>query len=72
MEFTPQSADECAGIVLLQNSKCHFRFVVTQVKGKGSVVRLIKCEKGVETILAEQPIETGRIYFHIVLNYVLD
>jgi alpha-N-arabinofuranosidase len=65
MEFSPQSADECAGIALLQNSRCHFRFVVTQAKGKGSVVRLIKCEKGVETIVAEQPIETGRIYFKV-------
>jgi xylan 1,4-beta-xylosidase len=65
MDFSPQSADECAGIVLLQNNNFHFRFVATQVEGKGSIVRLIKRENGKETILAEQPIETRRIYFKV-------
>jgi xylan 1,4-beta-xylosidase len=71
MDFSPQNADECAGIVLLQNNNFHFRFVVTQAKGRSSIVRLIKREKGEETVLAEQsveagrPGETGRTYFKI-------
>ncbi|MBN1994079.1 MAG: glycoside hydrolase family 43 protein [Anaerolineae bacterium] len=65
MDFSPQSADECAGIVLLQNSNFHFRFVVTQVEGKGSMVRLIKREHGEETVLAEKAIETKRVYFKV-------
>jgi alpha-N-arabinofuranosidase len=66
MDFSPQTANECAGIVLLQNNNFHFRFVITQAEGKGSVVRLTRREQGEETILAEQPVEeTGRIYLKV-------
>lgn len=77
MDFTPQAQHECAGIVLLQNSDFHFRLVVTQDDG-GSVVRLIqrkgKENRGTptlkrlpaeETILAEQPIDAGRVYLKV-------
>lgn len=63
MEFTPQSPDECAGIVLLQNNDFHFRFVVTQEKDP--VICLIKCEEGQETILTKRSIQAGRIYLKV-------
>jgi xylan 1,4-beta-xylosidase len=63
MEFTPRTADECAGLALLQNDKFHFRFVVT-LEDK-PVVCLIKCEKGVETVLARQAVPAGKMYFKI-------
>jgi xylan 1,4-beta-xylosidase len=65
MDFSPRSANECAGIALVQNNSFHFRFVVTQAEGKGSIVRLVKREKDEETVLAEQPLEAGRTYFKV-------
>jgi alpha-N-arabinofuranosidase len=65
MDFSPQNANECAGIVLLQNNNFHFRFVITQAEGNRAIVRLTKRENGEETILAEQPIEAERIYFKV-------
>lgn len=54
MEFLPQTAHECAGLVLLQNNDFHFRLVVT-LKDK-SVVQLIQRSHGQEELLALQPI----------------
>jgi alpha-N-arabinofuranosidase len=66
MDFSPQSAGECAGIVLLQNCDYHFRFVVTKAQNQNSIVRLVKREQGVETILAEKHIgAAGRIHFKV-------
>jgi xylan 1,4-beta-xylosidase len=64
MEFTPKSADECAGIVLLQTDRFHFRFVVTQEKNS-PVVLLVKCEKGEDAVLARQTMSAGKIYFKV-------
>jgi xylan 1,4-beta-xylosidase len=66
MEFTPRSADECAGLALLQNDNFHFRFVVSGEKNP--VVRLIKREKGGETILAERPAPAGKVYFKVAAD----
>ena len=63
MEFTPQAAHECAGLVLIQNNKFHFRFVVTRTDR--TVIRFIKCAAGKEEVLAEQPIAAGRIYLKV-------
>ncbi len=60
MDFAPKGANECAGLVLLQNNDFHFRFVVTQ-EGGGAVIRLVKREKGKEEVLAARPIQAGRI-----------
>ena len=65
MEFTPQSENESAGIVLLQNNNFHFRFVVTGSDSETAVVRLIKRERGQETTLAEQPIAGSKFYFKV-------
>lgn len=69
MAFTPASPDEEAGLVLLQNSDFHFRFVVTQVETPrrvvSTVVRLIKREKGEETPLASVPVSSERVYLKV-------
>lgn len=49
MEFTPQSANECAGLVLVQNNEFHFRFVVT--RENENIIRLIKRSHGKDQIL---------------------
>ncbi|GAK52209.1 glycoside hydrolase family 43 [Candidatus Moduliflexus flocculans] len=64
MDFTPDAAHECAGMVLLQNNDFHFRMVVTQTDAH-AVIRVIKREKGRETILAEQPAARTRHYLKI-------
>ncbi|GAB6090738.1 glycoside hydrolase family 43 protein [Spirochaeta dissipatitropha] len=78
MDFTPDSANEEAGIVLLQNSDFNFRFVVTGASARSAgkehgqeqdqvqrYIRLIKREEGVETILCEQPIADNRLYLKV-------
>jgi len=57
MEFTPQSANECAGLVLVQNNDFHFRFVVTHENE--NIIRLIKRSHGNDEILASQSISAG-------------
>jgi len=64
MEFTPQAANECAGVVLLQNNEFHFQLIVT-LNEKVSTLRLIKRERGAETILAEQPVTGAKFYFKV-------
>lgn len=63
MDFTPQSADECAGLVLIQNTDFHFRFVVTQ--SVTPIIRLTRRAEGKEEILAEQAIPTGPIHLKV-------
>jgi alpha-N-arabinofuranosidase len=63
MEFIPHTANECAGIVLLQNNDFHFRFIVTLEDSP--ILRLVKREKGEEKTVARQPIQAGRIYLKV-------
>jgi xylan 1,4-beta-xylosidase len=63
LEFAPQSDQEYAGLVLVQNNDFHFCLVVTQAAG--TVVRLIKRAHGREEILAEQPVKAGRLYLKV-------
>jgi len=60
LEFKPQNEHECAGLVLLQNNKFNFEFVVSK-----NVIRLIKRTDGVEEILAEKPVNNGLIYLKV-------
>jgi len=57
MEFTPRSANECAGLVLIQNDSFHFRFIVGYENEP--VLRLIKRAHGQDEILASQPVPSG-------------
>ena len=63
LEFTPQNGHECAGLVLLQNDRFHFRLVVT--RADGPVVRLVKRADGIEETLAEQPIAGTRFHLKV-------
>ncbi|WP_416151837.1 glycoside hydrolase family 43 protein [Salipaludibacillus sp. HK11] len=63
MTFYPQEQEE-AGIVLLQNSDFHYRFVKTMNKGN-SVIQLIKRENGIDTIVTELKINAGDIYLKV-------
>jgi len=65
MDFIPTAPNEEAGVVLLQNSDFHFRFVVTTVSADEMLIRLIKRERGAETILAEAPTSDGRVYLKV-------
>jgi alpha-N-arabinofuranosidase len=56
-EFTPQ-ADECAGLVLIQNNDFHFRFVV--MHENENTICLIKRSHGKDEILATQPLQANR------------
>jgi alpha-N-arabinofuranosidase len=59
-EFTPQSTNECAGLVLIQNNDFHFRFVVVVTHESENIVRLIKRSHGKDEALATQPLYVGR------------
>ncbi len=55
-EFTPQ-ANECAGLVLIQNNNFHFRFVVTYENE--NIICLIKRSHGKDETLATQHLPVG-------------
>jgi alpha-N-arabinofuranosidase len=63
IEFTPQTEQECAGLVLIQNNDFHFRFVIT--KTAEPVLRLIKRASGKEEILAEQAVQAAKLYLKV-------
>ena len=56
-EFTPQSANECAGLVLIQNKDFHFRFVITHESE--NTIHLIQRSHGHDETLAIQPVPSG-------------
>jgi alpha-N-arabinofuranosidase len=63
-EFTPQTSEDCAGVVLLQNNNFHFRLVCT--KGTdGRVVKLIKRFKGNEILVNTISVKPGRLYMKV-------
>jgi len=64
IEFTPQAANECAGLVLTQNNEFHFRFVV--IGGTSPTIQLVQRAHGEEKTLAEQDIlNTGPLYLKV-------
>jgi len=65
LEFTPQTSNECAGIVLLQNHNFHMRCVVTLVEAGQPVVKLIRREAGTDILMAEKPVSAGQVYFKV-------
>jgi len=52
MGFRPEAENECAGLVLFQNHKHNYQFVLT-LKDGARVLRLIKCSGDEKTVLAE-------------------
>ena len=68
VEFTPQTENETAGIVLYQNHANHLRMEI--VKGEnGRAVRLTACIKDTDRILAEQKLEKdGLVELELIAN----
>jgi alpha-N-arabinofuranosidase len=64
MDFTPANEHECAGIVVLQNSDFHFRFVVLLVDGERTI-QLIKRDHGTESVIAALPLASERTYLQV-------
>jgi alpha-N-arabinofuranosidase len=65
-EFTPQSNNESAGIVLLQNKDFYYQFVITYETE--TVVRLIKRAHGNNETLVTQPVSLGRHVLKVSAN----
>jgi xylan 1,4-beta-xylosidase len=63
LEFSPHNEHECAGLALMQNNDFHFLLAVT--KSPRPVLRLIKRARGTEEILAEQPVDAGKLYLKV-------
>lgn len=64
MEFEPANEQECAGLVVLQNSDYHFRFVLSLTSGERTI-RLIKRQDGEDVLLAENQIGHNPIHFKV-------
>ncbi|MFN2137960.1 MAG: glycoside hydrolase family 43 protein, partial [Candidatus Promineifilaceae bacterium] len=67
LAFTPQSSNECAGLVLLQNNDFHFRFIVTQ-EDESFVLRLIRRTAGDEEILAQRTFSSGLVHLRVAAH----
>jgi alpha-N-arabinofuranosidase len=65
-EFTPQSANECAGLVLIQNNDFHFRFVVTHEND--NIIHLIQRSHGRDETLVTQPLPAGRYTLKVTVH----
>jgi alpha-N-arabinofuranosidase len=63
-EFTPQTDNECAGMVLLQNNDFHFRLICTRGPDE-RIIKLIKRFKGNETVLGSCTVKPGRLYMKV-------
>lgn len=65
MEFSPENANESAGLVILQNEEFHYRFVYTLNDDGDRVVRLFQRISGDEALMAEQAVEADVLYLKI-------
>lgn len=59
MTFLPEKAGESAGMVLMQNSDYHYRFIVLMNASENTLMRLIRREDGRETVIMEQEVMDG-------------
>jgi len=64
MEFTPNSENEVAGIVLIQSNNFNFSFTYTK-KGQDEIVRITKCVDGKEEILKEKVVLASRLLLKV-------
>jgi xylan 1,4-beta-xylosidase len=64
MSFVP-GHEESAGLVLLQNDRFHFRFVVTRLANQDVVVRLIQRFEGEDGVLAERSVTSSDCFLRI-------
>lgn len=64
LEFTPQSSDESAGLVVIQNDKYHIRFE-RAMRDDRQVLRVVTCINGQESNAAEAGVTGQRLYLKI-------
>ncbi|CAG9620948.1 glycoside hydrolase family 43 protein [Sutcliffiella rhizosphaerae] len=64
MEFAPLSESESAGIVLLQSTDYHFRFVKTRIN-ETEVIQLIERKAGEDRVLAGQIVQSKTLYVKV-------
>lgn len=65
MDFEPKTAQEEAGLALIQDDRFHYRFTVS-LKKDSRIVTLVRCSNHEETILGEAPVSrNGRIYLTV-------
>lgn len=65
LEFAPDNAHECAGLVLLQNDRFQYRMVVTLDAAGALVAQIIQRADGDDRLLGTVPIDGERIYFKV-------
>lgn len=65
LEFTPDTINEVAGLVLIQNERYHFRYEYG-MQQSDTVIRLIKCEAGKDKLIAESQFSDSPICMKIV------
>jgi len=65
LEFTPK-ANECAGLVLVQNTDFHFRFVV--MHENETIICLIKRSHGKDETIAEQSLTANRCMLKVTAH----
>ena len=64
MEFVPQSKNETAGLVLLQNQDYQFRLEYA-LGESGTIMRLIQRKAGEETVLASHAVDANKLYLKV-------
>lgn len=65
LEFEPAGSHEEAGLVLIQNNKYYYRFVVARLNDE-KVVQLVRCVNGKKETLAVKTLEYKRVYLQVV------
>jgi alpha-N-arabinofuranosidase len=63
MKFSPEK-NECAGLVILQNSKFNFQFTLRAKENK-KILRVTKCENGKTKILSETETDAAELFLQI-------
>jgi alpha-N-arabinofuranosidase len=67
MQFAAQTANECAGLVILQSNAYYYQLTSTLIDGQNTL-HLIKCEDGQKTILASQIYTGNTLYLSLEAN----
>lgn len=61
MEFTPESEQECAGLVLVQSNEYHYRFVRTMI-GNYHHLLLVRCVAGKDEVIVAKACHSKKLY----------
>lgn len=69
MEFEPQTENEYAGLVVIQNDRYHFRILktlrVSHEVSRQFIIQLIGRQAGQDSVLAEEVVREGRLYIKV-------